>query len=137
VFALCAETDAEAERLAASIDLRRLQMDAGINGPIPTLAEALATPLSAAEKERIRQHRQRAVIGSPATVRRELVALRERYEADEVVVVTITGDYPSRLRSYELLAAECGLAAPRAEAQVSGQGRPQRDTGARSTKAVP
>ena len=114
VFVLCAESDAEAERLAASIDLRRLQMDAGINGPIPTLAEALATPLSPAEKERIRHHRQRAVIGSPATVRRELLALKEGYEADELVVVTITGDYPSRLRSYELLAAEFGLAAPRA-----------------------
>jgi len=112
VFVLCAQTDAEAERLAGSIDLRRLQMDAGINGPIPTLAEVAATPLSTAARERIRQHRQRAVIGSPATVRRELVALRERYEADELVVVTITGDYPSRLRSYELLAAEFGLTPP-------------------------
>ena len=29
--------------------------------------------------------------------------------ADELMVVTITGDYASRLRSYELLAAEFGL----------------------------
>ena len=104
VFVLCAETDAEAERLAACIDLRRLQMDAGINGPIPTLAEAESTPLSESDRMRIRQHRLRAVIGSPSRVREQLLALRERYAADEIIVVTITGDYPSRLRSYELLA---------------------------------
>jgi len=58
---------------------------------------------------RIRQHRQRAVIGSPSRVKDELLALRERYAADEIVVVTITGDYPSRLRSYELLAQAFAL----------------------------
>ena len=104
VFVLCAETDDEAERLAASIDLRRLQMDAGINGPIPTLAEAEAVHLSAADRARIRHHRRRAVIGSPSTVRAGLLELRERDAADEIIVVTITGDYRSRLRSYELLA---------------------------------
>jgi luciferase family oxidoreductase group 1 len=115
VFVLCAETDAEAERQAAAIDLRRLQMDAGVNGPIPTLEEAAAVRLTDADRERIRHHRRRAIIGSPSSVRRELLALRERYEADEIVVVTITGDYSSRLRSYELLAAEFGLAGPPAE----------------------
>jgi luciferase family oxidoreductase group 1 len=109
VFVLCAETDDQAERLAASIDLRRLQMDAGINGPIPTLAEADATPLTEADRMRIRHHRRRAVIGSPSRVRDGLLELRERYAADELIIVTITGDYPSRLRSYELLAAAFGL----------------------------
>ena len=111
VFVLCAETDAEAERLAAASDLRRLQMEQGINGPIPTLAEAEAAALrySDADRARIRQQRQRAVIGSPARVCEQLLALRERYAADELIVVTITGDYPSRLRSYELLAAAFGL----------------------------
>jgi alkanesulfonate monooxygenase SsuD/methylene tetrahydromethanopterin reductase-like flavin-dependent oxidoreductase (luciferase family) len=104
VFVLCAETDDEAERLAASIDVRRLQMDAGINGPIPTLAEANAVRLSESDRMRIRQHRRRAVIGSPSTVRAGLLELRERYAADEIIMVTITGDYPSRLRSYALLA---------------------------------
>jgi len=112
VFVLCAETDAEAERLAASIDLRRLQMDQGLNGTIPTLEEAGRYRYSDADRHRIRQHRQRAVIGSPARVHEQLLALQERYAADELVVVTITGDYPSRLRSYELLAEVFGLAGP-------------------------
>jgi hypothetical protein len=45
-------------------------------------------------------------------VHEQLLALHERYAADELVVVTITGDYASRLRSYELLADAFGLAGP-------------------------
>ena len=33
----------------------------------------------------------------------------DAYVADELMAVTISGDYASRLRSYELLAAEFGL----------------------------
>jgi hypothetical protein len=33
----------------------------------------------------------------------ELQELVERYAADELMVLTITGDYESRRRSYELL----------------------------------
>jgi alkanesulfonate monooxygenase SsuD/methylene tetrahydromethanopterin reductase-like flavin-dependent oxidoreductase (luciferase family) len=43
------------------------------------------------------------VIGGPQKVREELLQMAERYTADEVMVLTITGDYESRRRSYELL----------------------------------
>jgi alkanesulfonate monooxygenase SsuD/methylene tetrahydromethanopterin reductase-like flavin-dependent oxidoreductase (luciferase family) len=43
------------------------------------------------------------VIGDPARCRRELTEMAARYEADEMMVLTITGDYASRARSYELL----------------------------------
>ncbi|MGH8699143.1 MAG: LLM class flavin-dependent oxidoreductase, partial [Burkholderiales bacterium] len=42
VFVICAETSAEAERLAAPIDLRRLHMALGIDAPVPSYAEAAA-----------------------------------------------------------------------------------------------
>jgi alkanesulfonate monooxygenase SsuD/methylene tetrahydromethanopterin reductase-like flavin-dependent oxidoreductase (luciferase family) len=48
--------------------------------------------------------RERAVIGGPDTARAGLKALVERYAAEELMVLTITGDYDSRRRSYELLA---------------------------------
>ena len=47
--------------------------------------------------------RARAVLGGQAKCRRELEEMRERYQADEVMVLTITGDYATRRRSYELL----------------------------------
>ena len=44
------------------------------------------------------------VLGTPAVVRDRLLALRESFQADELMAITITGDYGSRLESYELLA---------------------------------
>ena len=104
VFAICAESDAEAERLAACIDLRRLHMALNLDTPVPTLDEALAHRYTQEEQRYVAGQRARAILGSPQTCRREIEAMAERYAADEVMVLTITGDYASRLRSYELLA---------------------------------
>ncbi len=105
VFVICAETDAEAEATASSIDLRRLQMDYGLNTPIPTREEALARNYSDEEKARMQWHRGRSVIGTPDKVAMRLKDIQEQFAADELMVITVTGDYASRLRSYELLAA--------------------------------
>ena len=51
----------------------------------------------------------RVVIGDPRQVRERLLQLRQQFEADELMLLTITGDYASRLRSYELLAREFEL----------------------------
>ena len=109
VFAICAETAERAERLARSVDLRRLNMDYGVNAPVPTLEEAERYPYTAADLRRIEHHRRRVVLGTPETVHRELDALAKASEADELMIITITGDYDTRLRSYELLAREVGL----------------------------
>ena len=103
-FLICAESDAEAERLAASIDLRRLHMALNLDTPVPTLEEAAKHRYSAEERRYVMGQRPRAVIGGPDTCRAALEEMAARYGADEVMVLTITGDYPSRMRSYELLA---------------------------------
>ena len=110
VFAICAETGAEAERLAASIDLRRLHMALGVDAPVPTYAEAAARKYDEREAAYIRSQRARVVLGDPPTVRTRLLALAQKFVADELMIITITGDYPSRLRSYELIADAFGLA---------------------------
>jgi luciferase family oxidoreductase group 1 len=102
-FAICAPSDEEAERLAAPIDLRRLHMALNIDSPVPTAEEAARHRYSEEERRYVMGQRARAVIGSPQTCRREIEAMAERYGADEVMLLTITGDYASRLRSYELL----------------------------------
>jgi luciferase family oxidoreductase group 1 len=104
VFAICASTREQAERLAASIDLRRLQMARGQEEPVATTDEALARSYSEAERAIIAKERARAVVGTPEQVKARLLELEEQFQADEVMLVTITGDYASRLRSYELLA---------------------------------
>lgn len=109
VFALCAETEADAQRLAASIDHRRLLMAIGREAPIATVEEAQAYPYTDRDRAIIERERSRAVIGTPDKVKARLMEIADGYAADELMIITITGDYASRMRSYELLAAEFAL----------------------------
>ena len=112
VAVICAESDAEADRLAKSRDLSRLRLEQGVLGPVPSIEEAEAYPYSHEEKLRIAFNRQRQVIGAPATCKKQLLELGERYGVEEFVIVTITYDFAARLKSYELLAREFGLGTP-------------------------
>ena len=102
-FAIVAESDDEAERLAAPIDLRRLHMALDIDSPVPTPQEAAEHRYTDEERRYVLSQRPRAVIGGPQKATQELQEMVERYGADELMVLTITGDYDSRRRSYELL----------------------------------
>jgi luciferase family oxidoreductase group 1 len=102
-FLICGEDDAEAERLAGSIDLRRLHMALNIDSPVPTAEEAARHAYTPEERQYVMGQRARAIIGGPQKCRRELEEMAARYGADEVMVLTITGDYDSRRRSYERL----------------------------------
>ena len=97
------ESDEAAERLAAPIDLRRLHMALNIDLPVPSAEEAARHRYSEEERRYVISQRARAVIGGQEKVKTELEAMVERYGADELMVLTITGDYESRRRSYELL----------------------------------
>jgi luciferase family oxidoreductase group 1 len=112
VFVICAETAEEAERLTASINLRRLNMDYGVNAPVPDHEEAARYPYTEADHRRIAQHRRRVVAGTPTAVREKLAEMAKVFAADELMAITITGDYGSRLRSYELLAEAFGVCQP-------------------------
>jgi luciferase family oxidoreductase group 1 len=110
VAAVCAETDAEAERLARSTELATLRRERGEYAPLPSLAEADAYPYSEAERARIARGRARLHVGSPATLRRVLSDLAAATRADEVMVFTAVHDQAARRRSYALLAEAWGLA---------------------------
>lgn len=104
IFLICADTDEEAMRLAASRDLWRTRLDTGNIGPVPTIEEALAHTYTPQEEVRRKFHQRRNIIGSPATVRKKLLDTLSRYEVNEAVVVTITHSFEARCKSYELLA---------------------------------
>jgi alkanesulfonate monooxygenase SsuD/methylene tetrahydromethanopterin reductase-like flavin-dependent oxidoreductase (luciferase family) len=108
IAAIVAPSDEEAAELALPLQLWRTRIQRGNGGPIPSLAEARAhawSPLERYEAERSR----RLVVGTPKAVRAGLETLLASHAADELLVVTITPDYASRLRSYELLAHEFAL----------------------------
>jgi alkanesulfonate monooxygenase SsuD/methylene tetrahydromethanopterin reductase-like flavin-dependent oxidoreductase (luciferase family) len=108
VAAIAADTDAEAEQLAASADLNRLLRDRGQYGPLPSIEEAQAFPYSESDRASIARNRSRLFVGSPATVVEKLTPLIEATEADEVMVITAVYDHAARRRSYELLAEAFG-----------------------------
>jgi luciferase family oxidoreductase group 1 len=105
VFVICADTEAAADRLARSRDLWRLRLEQGRLGPVPTVEEAESHPYTDDERRWIAANRRRYVLGAPEQVKARLLALSDSHRADELMIVTITPDFASRLRSYELLAA--------------------------------
>jgi luciferase family oxidoreductase group 1 len=110
VWALAADTEAEAEELFASRALARLWRDRGLFAPLPSPAEAKAWPLSDAEQAHIARIRQRAMFGTGETVARKLAELADTLKADEVAVLTTVHDATARRRSYTLLAEATGQA---------------------------
>ncbi len=75
--AVAADTDAEAERLAASADLHFVRRAKGEYLPLASPEQAAAYPYTTVDRERIARHRGRFAVGSIATVRDRLLPLIE------------------------------------------------------------
>jgi luciferase family oxidoreductase group 1 len=103
VWALCADTDAEAQKLSASARMMFKAMQRGqlIAVPPPDVAQKWLDeqpPSAGAPRER------RWIVGTPEVVREGIEAAASEYGAAEVMIVTITHDHQVRRRSYELIA---------------------------------
>src|SRR5271166_3985252 len=103
VRVVCADSDEEARRLAASGRMTFTLLRRGELIAVPPPEEAIEF-LAADDHtgERPRSER-RAVIGSPTTVRAELEDVVAKYGAEEAIVVSITYEHEARRHSYELL----------------------------------
>jgi alkanesulfonate monooxygenase SsuD/methylene tetrahydromethanopterin reductase-like flavin-dependent oxidoreductase (luciferase family) len=83
----------------------RLRREQGrAEGGVPSIEEAESTEFTPAERDYLDFQAARGLEGSPARVRAGLLALVEEYEADELMIVTVTHSYTDRMRSYELIA---------------------------------
>jgi len=105
VWALCADSDEEAERLAASARMVMLLARRGKFAAVPPVDTAVrfidrrtrGRPDGAALGKRM-------VLGAPATVRASLEGLARDYAVDELLVLTVTHEHDARRHSYDLLA---------------------------------
>ncbi len=105
VTVMCADSDKEAERLAASIDLRLLYIGkSDFRQPFPSPQEAAVYPYTDWDRQRIKENRSRMIVGGPETVKNKLAAFAESYGVDELIILTMAHDFQTRLHSYELLA---------------------------------
>ena len=107
VWVVCADTDAEARRIAASSVMSFRLLQRGQLIPVPPVEKALAfleaegTPAASAS---LPMRTRRRVVGAPQTVKEGLEEVAREYGAGEVMIVTITFDHAARRRSYELIA---------------------------------
>lgn len=108
-WALCAETDEEAERLAASSRMAFAHFLSGNLIQVPPVETAVDFLAANADLVDTIVRRRRAIVGSPATVKQKIEELAAEYGATEVMIVTITYEHAARRRSYELLADAFGL----------------------------
>jgi alkanesulfonate monooxygenase SsuD/methylene tetrahydromethanopterin reductase-like flavin-dependent oxidoreductase (luciferase family) len=119
VWAICAETDEEARRLAASARMAMAMLRRGRLIAVPPPDKAVRFLESDGQALDAMPPGRRTVVGSPQTVAAGLRAVAEEYDADEVVVVSITYDHEARRRSYELIAEAFDLAGARAAEQIA------------------
>ena len=103
VGVVCAETRNEADRLAASWKMAITIAGRGEFGPLPDPDRAQAF-LRSEPAQGDGFAGRRVVVGPRGSVRARLQEIAADYQADEVVVLTMTHDHAARRRSYELLA---------------------------------
>jgi len=107
---VAADTDAEAERLAASAELHFVNRMKGNFLPLVSPEEAAAHPYSPLDRERLAQNRARLTVGGIDAATRRLRALIEATRADELMVTSMIYDHAARRHCYELLARAFTLA---------------------------
>jgi alkanesulfonate monooxygenase SsuD/methylene tetrahydromethanopterin reductase-like flavin-dependent oxidoreductase (luciferase family) len=103
VWAICAEDEEEARRLAASGRMTFTLLRRGQLIAVPPPDEALKF-LEQDDRSGQPRSERRSVLGSPAGVRAQIEEVVASYGAEEAIVVSITYDHEARRRSYELLA---------------------------------
>jgi luciferase family oxidoreductase group 1 len=98
-----AETQEQAEWLAAPNGLNLLRARTGNTGPFPTTAETDAYLYTPGERQMIDSILGAQFIGAPDGVHARVTHLMARSGADELMALTMLDDHQATLRSYELL----------------------------------
>jgi luciferase family oxidoreductase group 1 len=124
VWAVCAETDEQARRLAASSRMGMTLLRQGRLIPVPPVEKAIRFLESQGLALDALPPGRRTVVGSPETVHAGLHAVAQEYGAQELIVVTITHDHAARRRSYELIADAVGLTAADERPGLAAAARP-------------
>ena len=109
MWALAAETEAEAQFHFSSRARFRLLRDRGIFSPLEPPAVAAAYPYTDMEKARMAEFQRNAFVGTAADVLQRIDELARRLNVQEMAVVTWAYDETVRHTSYRLLAKAAGL----------------------------
>jgi luciferase family oxidoreductase group 1 len=114
VWALAADTEAEARHQALGRERWRLDRQRGVLGPLQAPDAIAARGFDAVEQPQVDASRRRAVVGSAPQVGRQLRALAAELSLDDLVINTWAHDPAVRRHSYALLAREFEIDGARA-----------------------
>ena len=76
----------------------------GVNAPIPSVEQAAQWQPDEQAREIALAERPRSIVGTPQAVAERMLHLRDLYQADEMIVLSVAPSYQARQRTYELLA---------------------------------
>ncbi|TFF20663.1 LLM class flavin-dependent oxidoreductase [Jiella endophytica] len=102
VFA--ADTDAEGAYLKSSMEQAFVKLRTGQPGKLPRPVEGYLENLDPAGRSMLDQALAVSAVGSPEKVRRELQALVEHYQPDEMILTGQIHDHAARLKSFAIAA---------------------------------
>jgi luciferase family oxidoreductase group 1 len=111
-WAICAESDSEAERLASSFRMMMTLLHRGQLIAVPPVEKALRFLADEGGPQNALTAHRRIIAGSPERVRKGIESVAREYGASEVLVVNIVHDHAARRRSYELIAEAFDLPSP-------------------------
>lgn len=102
---VCAESSEKAEEIALSSIVWGIQKEKGQGQEgVPSINEA--NEYQVIEKKAIEKHKQSVIIGNPQEVVSRLRELQVKYQADELMLVTIMNSIEDRIQSYKLVMEE-------------------------------
>ena len=104
VSVVAAETDAEASRLATSLQQQWVSLRRGTPGPLQPPVDTMDGRWTPFEQAGVDHAMAYAAIGSPQTVEARLKALIEMTSADELILTAQVFDHQARLRTFEIVA---------------------------------
>jgi luciferase family oxidoreductase group 1 len=109
VTAVCSETSKKAEEIALSSLVWGLQRKRGegTHG-VPSIQDA-KDYLRNEKDNLLEEMKQGLIIGNPKDVKKSILELQVKYNADEIMIVTITYSPLDRIQSYKLIAEEFGI----------------------------
>ena len=114
VWAICADTEAEARHLAQSFYMLMVLLHAGRLVAVPTPETAQEFLAHNQEALAGLLYRRRVILGTPEQVEQGVRKVAEEYQADEVLLVNILHSHEARRRSYQRIAEVFGLEVPSA-----------------------
>ena len=122
VWALAADSEAEARHHALSRERWRIDRQRGMLGPLQRPDDIASRGFAAEDVPMVEATRRKAMVGTGAQVAQKIQALAEAFGLEEIVINTWAHDPAVRRRSYALIAQAFGQA-PRAR-----EARPQSET---------